>query len=104
VSGRVVVEEGGSARSLSRAWPSSSARESFEKVAREAGTLVVAESDLVRDAVLAFSLRLPDDALPNIAARHRAHRLGAARARRSRGFGGNRRPADRAPAGYTAPD
>jgi hypothetical protein len=43
---------------------------SFEKVAREAGTLAVAEGDLAEGAVLAFSLRPPDDALPNSTARY----------------------------------
>jgi hypothetical protein len=70
VRGRVVVEEGGRARSLSVRLAFVERTESFEKVAREAGTLVVAEGDLAEDAVLVFSLRLPDDALPNIAARY----------------------------------
>jgi hypothetical protein len=70
VSGRVVVEEGGRARSLSVRLAFVERTESFEKVARDAGTLVVAEGDLADDAVLAFSLRLPDDALPNIATQH----------------------------------
>ena len=67
VSGRVVVEEGGSARSLSVRLAFVERNESFEKVAREAGALVVAEGDLAEGAVLAFSLALPDDALANIA-------------------------------------
>ena len=67
VSGRVVVEEGGSARSLSVRLAFVERTESFEKVAREAGALVVAEGDLAEGAVLAFSLALPDDALANIA-------------------------------------
>ena len=70
VSGRVVVEDGGSARSLSVRLAFVERTGSFEKVAREAGTLVVAEGDLADGAVLAFSLRLPDDALPNIATEH----------------------------------
>jgi hypothetical protein len=70
VIGRVVVEEGGSARSLSVRLAFVERTESFEKVARDAGTLVVAEGDLADGAVLAFSLRLPDDALPNIATQH----------------------------------
>ena len=67
VSGRVVVEEGGQARSLSVRLAFVERTESFEKVAREAGALVVAEGDLAEGAVLAFSLALPDDALANIA-------------------------------------
>ena len=67
LSGRVVVEAGGSARSLSVRLAFVERTESFEKVAREAGALVVAEGDLAEGAVLAFSLALPDDALANIA-------------------------------------
>ena len=70
VGGRVVVEDGGRARSLSVRLAFVERTESFEKVARDAGTLVVAEGDLADGAVLAFSLRLPDDALPNIATPH----------------------------------
>jgi hypothetical protein len=70
VSGRVVVEEGGRARSLSVRLAFVERTESFETVAREAGTLAVAEGDLADGDVLVFSLRLPDDALPNIAARY----------------------------------
>jgi hypothetical protein len=65
-----VVEEGGSARSLSVRLAFVERTQSFEKVAREARTLVVAEGDLAEGAALMFSLRLPDDALPNIATRH----------------------------------
>ena len=67
VSGRVVVEEGGSARSLSVRLAFVERTESFEKVARDAATLVVAEGDLADGVAVAFSLALPDDALPNIA-------------------------------------
>ena len=67
VSGRIVVEEGGSARSLSVRLAFVERTESFEKVARDAATLVVAEGDLADGVALAFSLPLPDDALPNIA-------------------------------------
>jgi hypothetical protein len=70
VSGRVVVEEGGHARSVSIRLAFVERTESFEKVARDAGTLVVAEGDLAAAAALAFSLPLPDDALPNIATSH----------------------------------
>jgi hypothetical protein len=69
VSGRIVVEEGGSARSLSVGLAFVERTESFEKVARDAATLVVAEGDLADGVALAFSLPLPDDALPNIATR-----------------------------------
>jgi len=70
VSGRVVVEEGGGARSLSVRLAFVERTESFEKVAREAATAVLAEGDLADGAALAFSLALPDDAPPNIASRH----------------------------------
>ena len=69
-SGRVVVEEGGRARSLSVRLAFVERTESFEKVARDAGTLVVAEGELADGTVLVFSLRLPDDALPDIATPH----------------------------------
>jgi hypothetical protein len=70
VSGRVVVEQGGGARSLSVRLAFVERTESFEMIARDAGTLVVAEGDLADGAALAFSLALPDDALPNIATHH----------------------------------
>jgi hypothetical protein len=70
VSGRVVVEEGGGARSLSVRLAFVERTESFEKVARDAGTLVLADGDLAEGDVLAFSLQLPDDALANIATRY----------------------------------
>jgi hypothetical protein len=70
VSGRVVVEQGGRARSLSVRLAFVERTERFEKAARDAGTLVVAEGGLAEGVVLAFSLRLPDDALPNIAGGH----------------------------------
>ena len=70
VSGRVVVEEGGGARSLSVRLAFVERTESFERVAREAGALVVAEGDLADGAAVPFSLALPDDALANIASRH----------------------------------
>jgi len=66
-SGRIVVEEGGRARSLSVRLAFVERTESFENVARDAGTLGVAEGDLAEGDVLVFSLRLPDDALANIA-------------------------------------
>ena len=85
VSGRIVVEEGGSARSLSVRLAFVERTESFEKVARDAATLVVAEGDLADGVALAFSLPLPDDALAEHRDPVRAHRLGGPRPRRSRG-------------------
>ncbi len=71
VSGRVVVEEGGSARSLSVRLAFVERTESFEKVARDAGTLRRRRGRPAPMARrLAFSLALPDDALPNIATPH----------------------------------
>ena len=70
VSGRVVVEEGGGARSLSVRLAFVERTESFEKVAHDAGTLVLAEGDLSDGAAVAFDLRLPDDAAPGIATEH----------------------------------
>jgi hypothetical protein len=70
VSGRVVVEEGGGARSLSVRLAFVERTEGFERVAREAGAEVVAEGDLADGAAVPFSLALPDDALANIASRH----------------------------------
>jgi hypothetical protein len=70
VSGRVVVEDGGRARSLSVRLAFVERTESFETVARDAGTVAVAEGDLAEGAVLLFSLPLPDDALPNLATRY----------------------------------
>ena len=66
VSGRVVVEEGGRARSLSVRLAFVERTTSFEQVAREAGSLAAAEGDLADGAVLPFSLSLPEDAPPNI--------------------------------------
>lgn len=101
VSGRVVVQEGGPARSLSVRLAFVERTESFEKVAREAGAPVVAERDLADGAVLRFSLRLPDDALPNIATQH--GRIGwELRARVDRA-GPDRGPADRAAAELHCP-
>jgi hypothetical protein len=69
VSGRVVVEGGGRARSLSVRLAFVERTESFETVAREAGTLVLAEGGLADGGAFAFSLALPADALPNISTR-----------------------------------
>ena len=70
VSGRVVVEEGGRARALSVRLAFVERTESFEKVARDAGTMVLADGDLADGAAVAFDLRLPDDAAPALATRH----------------------------------
>ena len=71
VSGRVVVEEGGGARSLSVRLAFVERTESFEKVARDAGALVVAEGDLADGAVARLlAARCPKTPAPNIATRH----------------------------------
>jgi hypothetical protein len=70
VGGHVVVEDGGRARTLSVRLAFVERTEDFEKVARDAGTQVVAEGDLADGAVVAFQLRLPDDAAPEIATPH----------------------------------
>jgi hypothetical protein len=70
VSGRVVVEDGGRARKLSLRLAFVERTEDFDRAAREAETQVVAEGDLADDTVLAFQLRLPDDALPEVATAH----------------------------------
>ena len=70
VSGSVVVEKGGRARSLSLRLAFVERTESFEKVARDAGTVVVAEGDLADGAVFGFDLRLPTDAPPCLATEH----------------------------------
>jgi hypothetical protein len=67
VSGRVVVEEGGRARSLSVRLAFVERTEDFEQVARDAGTQVIAEGDLADGAAVAFQLRLPQDAAPHVA-------------------------------------
>jgi hypothetical protein len=104
VSGRVLVEDGGRARSLSVRLAFVERTESFERVAREAGAQVLAEGDLADDASVAFQLRLPDDALPHIATPH--GRIGwELRARVDRA--GPDPTVDRAIEllrGYTAPD
>jgi hypothetical protein len=69
VNGRVLVDEGGRARSLSVRLAFVERTESFEKVVREAGAQVLREGDLADDSV-AFQLRLPEDAAPQIATRH----------------------------------
>ena len=86
------------------AWPSSSAPQSFEKVARDAGTQVVAEGDLADGAVV----RLPARGSPTTPCRTSPRRTGAsagrsARPRRSRGAGPHRRPAGRAAPGLHCP-
>ena len=104
VSGRVVVEEGGRARALSVRLAFVERTADFEKVARDAGTEVLAEGDLVDGTVVAFALRLPEDALPQVATAHA--RIGwEVRARVDRT---GRDPTADQPVellqGYTAPD
>ena len=104
VSGRVVVEEGGRARSLSVRLAFVERTEDFEKVARDAGTQVIAEGDLADGAVIAFQLALPQDAAPHVGSPHA--RIGwEVRARIDRA--GPDPTADRPVEllqGYTAPD
>jgi hypothetical protein len=104
VSGRVVVEDGGRARTLSVRLAFVERTEDFHRVAREADTQVVAEGDLADDTVVAFQLRLPDDARPDVATPH--GRIGwEVRARVDRV--GPDPTVDRAISlqrGYTAPD
>ena len=104
VSGRVVVEDGGRANRLSVRLAFVERTEDFDRAAREAETQVVAEGDLADDTVLAFQLRLPDDALPEVGTAH--GRIGwEVRARVDRA--GPDPSVDRAISlqrGYTAPD
>jgi hypothetical protein len=104
VSGRVVVEEGGRARSLSVRLAFVERTEDFAKVARDAGTQVIAEGDLADGGVVAFQLRLPQDAAPHVSSPHA--RIGwDVRARVDRA--GPDPTADRPVEllqGYTAPD
>jgi hypothetical protein len=104
VSGRVVVEDGGHARSLSVSLAFVERTKDFHKVARDAGTQVVAEGDLADGAVVPFLLSLPEDALPQVATAH--GRIGwEVRARVDRA--GPEPTADRPVEllqGYTAPD
>jgi hypothetical protein len=85
VAGRVVVEEGGRARSVSVRLAFVERTEDFHAVARVAGEEVVAEGALADADVLPFAMTLPPDALPAIATAHarlgwelqaRADRLG----------------------------
>ena len=62
MSGRVVVEEGGGARALSVRLAFVERTADFEKVARDAGTQVLAEGDLA-DGAVRLPLALPEDAL-----------------------------------------
>jgi hypothetical protein len=104
VSGRVVLEEGGRARSLSVRLAFVERTRDFDRVAREAETQVIAEGDLADDTVVSFQLRLPEDALPEVATTH--GRIGwEVRARVDRS---GRDPTVDRPLelqrGYTAPD
>ena len=104
VGGRVVVEEGGGARTLSVRLAFVERTADFDKVARDAGSQVVAEGDLAEGTVVAFQLALPGDAPPDIATTH--GRIGwEVRARVDRA---GRDPTVDRPIellqGYTAPD
>ena len=104
VSGRVVVEEGGRARSLSVRLAFVERTESFEKVAREAGDARRRRGrPLRRRRARLLRCALPDDALANIATGY--GRIGwELRARVDRaGSGPDRRPADRAAAQLHCP-
>jgi hypothetical protein len=104
VSGRVLVEDGGRARSLSVRLAFVERTADFEKVARDAGTQVLAEGDLADGTVVPFQLSLPEDAPPQVASAH--GRIGwEVRARVDRA--GPDPTADRPVEllqGYTAPD
>jgi hypothetical protein len=85
VAGRVVVEDGGRARSLFVRLALVERTKDFHALARVAGEEVVADGDLADGAVVPFALRLPPDAPPTIATAHarlgwelraRADRLG----------------------------
>jgi hypothetical protein len=70
VTGRVVVEDGGRARSLSVRLAFVERTNDFQHVARAAGEQVLAEGDLADGAVVPFLLSLPADAPPAIATAH----------------------------------
>lgn len=85
VAGRVIVEGGGRARSVSVRLDFVERTRDFHAVALPAGEEVVAEGDLADGVVVPFLLRLPLDALPSIRTPHarlgwelsaRANRLG----------------------------
>lgn len=85
VAGRVIVEGGGRARSVSVRLDLVERTRDFHAVALPAGEEVVAEGELADGAVLPFVLRLPHDAPPAIETPHarlgwelhaRADRLG----------------------------
>lgn len=104
VTGRVVVEEGGGARTLSLRLAFVERTADFHKVARDAGTQRLAEGDLADGAVFAFQLALPDDALPQVATAHA--RIGwelGARVDRAGPDPTAHRPVE-VLQGYTAPD
>ena len=70
VGGRVVVADGGSARSLSVRLAFVERTDSFHTVARTAAEQTVAEGDLADGAVVPFLLTLPADATPAVATAH----------------------------------
>jgi hypothetical protein len=70
VGGRVVVEDGGRARSLSVRLAFVERTDDFHKVARAAGEQTVAEGDLAAGTVVPFLLTLPTDATPAVKTAH----------------------------------
>jgi hypothetical protein len=70
VAGRVVVEDGGRARSLSVRLAFVERTEDLHTVARVAGEQTVAEGELVAGAVVPFLLTLPADARPAVTIAH----------------------------------
>ena len=72
VAGRVVVEDGGRARSLSVRLAFVERTEDLHTVARVAGEQTVAEGELVTGAVVPFLVTLPADARPAVTTATRA--------------------------------
>ena len=70
VSGRVVVEGGGGARTLSVRLAFVERTPDFHKVARDAGTQILTEGDLADGAEFPFQFALADDALPQVVTAH----------------------------------
>jgi hypothetical protein len=70
VGGRVVVEDGGRARSLAVRLAFVERTKDFHSVARTAGEQTVAEGDLADGTVVPFLLTLPADAQPAVATAH----------------------------------
>jgi hypothetical protein len=70
VSGRVVVEDGGGARSLSVRLAFVERTKDFHSVARTAAEQAVADGDLADGTVVPFLLTLPADAPPSVTTAH----------------------------------